>query len=148
MKRIVLVMCIIISMFTYVNASSKGSCILSQKGDFKVVIDNIEVKNEIKYISILKEGETFRSILVGSHLVFNTQDNKKIEIKITDIKADPRIKKQPRTGFITLDVKVNNKNTIAPIKYSFKNGVFSVKGKINKLNINFSTKIEAILCSS
>ena len=148
MKKIVLVVLMLASMFSYVNASSKGSCFLAQKGDFKVEVDNVEVKSEIKYISIVKEGENFRSILVGSHLVFTTEDNKKIEIKITDIKADPRVGKKPRTGYITLDVKVNSKNTTVPLKYSFKDGIFNVDGKVDDLNINFQTEIEAILCSS
>ncbi|MCF6340948.1 MAG: hypothetical protein L3J10_09415 [Sulfurimonas sp.] len=148
MKKIILVVFILVSMLTYVNASSKGNCLLSQKGDFKVEIDNIEVKSKVKYISIIEKGESFRSILVGSYLSFTTEDNKKIEIKITDIKADPRVKKKPRTGYITVDIKINNKKTTTPLKYSFKNGIFNASGKVDNLNINITTDIEAILCSS
>lgn len=151
MKKIILVVFMLASMFTYVNASPKGSCLLAQKGDFKVEIDNIEVKSKIKYISIIGKGESFRSIFVDSHLSFTTEDNKKIEIMITDIKADPRVKKKPRTGYITVDIKVNNKNIIVPLKYSFKDGIFNMNGKVDNLNIkniNITTKIEAILCSS
>jgi len=148
MKKIVLVVFILISMLTYVNASSKGSCLLSQKGDFKIEVNNTKVKSKIKYTPIAKNGESFRSILVGSYLAFITDDNKKIEIIITDIKADPRIKKKPRTGYITLDVKINNKNTITPLKYSFEDGIFNIDGKVDDLNINITTRIEAILCNS
>ena len=50
MKKIILAVFILALMFTYINASSKGSCLLAQKGDFKIEINNTEVKSKIKYI--------------------------------------------------------------------------------------------------
>lgn len=148
MKKIVLSIIMVLAMVSTLGASQKSGCILAQKGDIKVKVNNVEVTSKVKYRSIAKEGKNFRSILVGSHIDFNTSDNKKVEIKIIDIKADPKVKGKPRTGLVTLDIKINTKKKNVSMKYSFSDGIFSVDGMVDELNIKFSTKIEAILCSS
>lgn len=147
MKKIIISVLIALSIVSSLSASQKSGCVLAQKGEVKVKVDNVQVTSKVKYRSIAKEGENFRSILVGSQIDFNTSDNKKIKIKITDIKADPRIKGKPRTGIIALDVKINNKKNNISVKYSFSDNIFSVDAMVDKLNISFSTKIEAILCN-
>jgi ribosomal protein S8E len=148
MKKIILSVLLALSVVSSLSASQKSGCVLAQKGEVKVKIDNKEVTSKVKYISVAKDGENFRSILVGSQLVFNTSDNKKIKIKIIDIKADPRVKGQPRTGLVTLDTKIATMKQEVSMKYSFSDNLFTVDGMIDELNINFSTKIETVLCNT
>ena len=147
MKKAIISVLIALSIISSASASQKSGCILAQKGEVKVKVDNVQVTSKVKYKSIAKDGINFRSILVGSKIGFNTSDNKKIEIKITDIKADPKVKGKPRTGLITLNVKIDNKKKDVSMKYSFSDNLFSVDGMVDKLSISFSTKIEAVLCN-
>lgn len=147
MKKIILSMLLALSIVSSLSASQKSGCVLAQKGEVKVKFDNKEVISKVNYIPIAKEGKNFRTILVGSSIAFATSDNKKVKIKIIDIKADPRVKGQPRTGLVTLDIKIAAKKQEVSMKYSFSDDLFTVDGMVDELNINFSTKIEAILCN-
>ena len=147
MKKIIISVLIALSIVSSVSASQKSGCVLAQKGEVKVKVDNVQVTSKVKYISIATAGENFRSILVGSQIVFNTSDKKNVKMKITDIKADPKVKGKPRTGSVTLNVKIDNKKKDVSMKYSFSDNLFSVDGMVDKLNISFNTKIEAILCN-
>ncbi|MCK4737426.1 MAG: hypothetical protein KAT10_02625 [Sulfurimonas sp.] len=148
MKKIIISVLMALSIVSSVSASQKSGCVLAQKGEVEVKINNTQVAGKVKYISVAKEGENFRSILVGSQIIFNTSDNKNVKLKIIDIKADPRVKGKPRTGLLTLDTKIGTKKKNVSMKYSFSDDLFSVDGMVDELNIKFSTKIEAILCVS
>ena len=205
MKKIILSVLMALSIVSNVNAEQKTGCELSQKGAVNVnwtaykTSDKIAVGgvfDSVKYTPIAPMGKNFRSILVGSKVsidtssvnsknegrdvklvkfFFNMMSDKNIEAKIVDIKADKKIKDAPRTGLVTIDVKMNGVTKSVPMKYSFSNGLFSATGVIDILNfsagkalssinqacfdlhkgktwsdvtIGFSTKIEALLCSS
>jgi len=204
MKKIVLSMIMAIAVASTLVAAQKTGCVLAQKGkvsvDWKAYktaskIGVGGVFDDVKYTAIAKEGKNFRSILVGSSVTIDTSSvnsknegrdvklvkfffekmaGKNIDARITNIKADKKLKDKPRTGIVTLDVKMNNIKKTVPMRYSFSDGVFSAKGvidildfsaskalsSINKacydlhkgktwsdVSIGFTTKIEALLCN-
>ncbi len=146
MKKIIVLALMILSVSAYANTGKKTGCVLAQQGDVKVQLDNKEVASKVEYTPVAKEGKNFRSILVGSSMKFSTEDDKKMQMLIVDIKADPKVKDKPRTGVVTLDVKIDDSVKSVPMRYSFSEGLFSAEGMIDGSSIKFSTKIEAILC--
>lgn len=205
MKKIVLSLIMTLAITSGLIASQKTGCILAQKGKVNVdwmayktasKIGVGGVFDSVVYTPIQKEGKNFRTILVGSNVKIDTSSvNSKntgrdaklvtfffkkmsakiIDAKIVDIKADPKLKGKPRTGVVSIDIKMNGVNKTIPMKYSFSDSVFTAKGVIdifdfsankalsslNKacfskhkgktwsdVNIGFSTKIEAILCNA
>jgi len=205
MKNIILSLLMVFSMVSSVKADSKSGCELSQVGDVKVSFKAYKTPSKIgvggvfksvKYTPIAPMGKNFRSILVGSKVVidttsvdsknsgrdiklvkffFNMMSGKNIDAKITDIKADKKIKDAPRTGVVTIDVRMNGVTKSVPMKYSFSDGMFTAAGVVDILDfgagkalssinracfelhkgktwsdvsIGFSTKIEALLCNA
>lgn len=204
MKKIILSVLLVLSVAASANASQKTGCVLAQKGKVSVNWEAYKTESKIgvggvfdsvKYTPFAKEGKNFRTILVGSKVdidtnsvnsknagrddklvkfFFNMMSSNNIEAKIVDIKADKKIKNAPRTGVVTIDVKMNGVAKTVPMKYSFSDGIFSATGVIDILDfsaskalfsinkacfdlhkgktwsdvkIGFSTKIEAILCN-
>jgi len=203
MKKIVLAMLVMLGLSSTVFGAQKSGCVLAQKGKVTVAWKAYKtaskigvggVFDKVDYTPVAKEGKNFRSILVGSSVKIDTSSvNSKnegrdvklvkfffeqmtgnIDAKITDIKADKKIKGKPRTGVVTLDVTMNGVKKSVPMKYSFADAVFSAKGVIDILDfsahkalssinkacfdlhkgktwsdvtIAFTTNIEAILCN-
>lgn len=205
MKNIILSVLLALSIVSSANAASKSGCELSQVGPVTVKWEAYKTASKaavggifdsVKYTPVAPMGKNFRSILVGSKVSIDTasvnsknkgrdiklvkfffeqMSDKNIDAKIVDIKADPRVKKAPRTGVVTVDVKMNGVNKTVPMKYSFSDDIFTATGVIDILDfsaskalssinkacfdlhkgktwsdvtIGFSTKIEAVLCSS
>lgn len=205
MKKIILSLLFITSVVLSANASEKTGCVLAQKGKVNVNWEAYKTESKVAvggvfdsvtYIPYAKEGKNFRSILVGSKVSIDTSSvnsknsgrdeklvkfffeqmsTKNIDGEIVDIKADPKVKNAPRTGVVTIDIKMNDVTKRVPMKYSFSDGLFSAKGVIDILDfsaskalssinkacfelhkgktwsdvaISFSTKIEAILCNA
>jgi polyisoprenoid-binding protein YceI len=204
MKKIILVMALVLGFTNSLSASQKAGCVLAQKGKVTVdwiaykTASKIGVSgtfDKVDYKSVAKNGKNFREILVGSSVSINSSSvNSKntgrdvklvkfffkqmnsniITAKITDIKADKKVKGKTRIGSVTLDITMNGVTKSVPMAYSFANGIFSAKGTIdifdfsaskalssinkacfdlhkgktwNDVTIAFTTKIEATLCN-
>jgi len=199
MKRLLLAS---ILLYSTLNA---GGCILTQPKEMGIewkaykTLGKIGVGGKftsIKYTPNALEGKNFRELLVGSKVEIDTTNidtgnatrdetlvkyffqklsDTQIVATIKDIKADPKIKGNPRTGHITAMITMNKKSLIIPMRYSYKDGKFRAIGTIdlgdfealpalatiNKscydlhkgktwrdVEIGFSTTIEATLCDS
>jgi polyisoprenoid-binding protein YceI len=204
MKKILLTIVLVLGFANSANASSKSGCVLAQKGNVTVAWTAYKTASKIgvsgtfdkvDYKAVAKDGKNFREILVGSSVnidtssvnskntgrdvklvkfFFKQMDSNTMNAKITDIKADKKLKDKARTGVVTLDVTMNGITKSVPMKYSFANGIFSAKGTIdifdfsaskalssinkacfdlhkgktwNDVSIAFSTNIEASLCN-
>jgi polyisoprenoid-binding protein YceI len=204
MKKVILVIVMVLGLTSSVSASSKSGCVLAQKGKITVAWTAYKTASKIgvsgtfdkvDYKAVAKDGKNFREILVGSSVnidtssvnskntgrdiklvkfFFKQMDSNTMNAKITDIKADKKLKDKARTGVVTLDVTMNGITKSVPMKYSFANGIFSAKGTIdifdfsaskalssinkacfdlhkgktwNDVSIAFSTNIEASLCN-
>ncbi len=204
MKKIVLSILMLVGLSSVLSAVQKTGCVLAQQGKVTAAwmayktASKIGVSgtfDKVDYTPIAKEGKNFREILVGSSVSIDTSSvnsknkgrdvklvkfffeqmsSNKITAKITDIKADKKIKGKPRTGIVTLNITMNGVTNTVPMKYSFADSVFSAKGTIdifdfsgskalssinkacfdlhkgktwNDVTIAFTTKIEAILCN-
>ena len=204
MKKVILVIVMVLGFTSSVSASTKSGCVLAQKGKVTVAWTAYKTASKIgvsgtfdkvDYKRVVKSGKNFREILVGSSVNIDTssvnskntgRDIKLVKFffkqmnantmnaKITDIKADKKLKGKARTGVVTLDVTMNGVTKSVPMKYSYDSGVFSAKGIIdifdfsaskalssinkacfdlhkgktwNDVSIAFSTNIEASLCN-
>ena len=204
MKKIILAIVIALGLTSSVSAAQKSGCVLAQKGEVTAAwmayktASKIGVSgtfDKVDYKAVAKEGKNFREILVGSSVSIDTSsvnskntgrdvklvkfffeqmNSNTITAKITDIKADKKLKGKPRTGVVTLNVTMNGVTKSVPMKYSFADSVFSAKGTIdifdfsaskalssinkacfdlhkgktwNDVTIAFTTNIEAILCN-
>jgi polyisoprenoid-binding protein YceI len=204
MKKVILVLVMVLGFTSSVSASTKSGCVLAQKGKVTVdwtaykTASKIGVSgtfDKVDYKAVAKDGKNFREILVGSSVnidtssvnskntgrdvklvkfFFKQMDSNTMNAKITDIKADKKLKDKARTGVVTLDVTMNGVTKSVPMKYSFANGIFSAKGSIdifdfsaskallsinkacfdlhkgktwNDVSIAFTTNIEASLCN-
>ncbi|MBL6970076.1 MAG: hypothetical protein ISR68_01625 [Campylobacterales bacterium] len=143
---------LLLTSVVYGSNTPKTGCILAQQGEVKVAWeDNNNLSGEFKnviYNPIKVEGPNFRTILVGSKIVLNTKPSKTI-LEIVSIKADKRIKGQPRTGDIAM--KIQNSEQLFNMKYSFANNLMEANGNVNFLdykNISFKMNISAILCAA
>jgi len=205
MKNIILSLLMVFSIVSSANAESKNACELSQVGDVKVSFKAYKTPSKIgvggvfdsvKYTSIAPVGKNFSSILVGSKVLidttsvnsknsgrdaklvkffFNMMSGKNIDAKITDIKADKKVKDAPRTGLVAIEVRMNGVTKSVPMKYSFSDGMFSATGVVDILDfgagkalssinracfelhkgktwsdvsIGFSAKIDGLLCNA
>ena len=204
MKKVILVIVMVLGLTSSVSASSKSGCVLAQKGKVTVAWTAYKTASKIgvsgtfdkvDYKRVVKSGKNFREILVGSSVnidtssvnskntgrdvklvkfFFKQMNENTMNAKITDIKADKKLKGKARTGVVTLDVTMNGVTKSVPMKYSYDSGVFSAKGNIdifdfsaskalssinkacfdlhkgktwNDVSIAFSTNIEASLCN-
>lgn len=187
------------------SAFANGGCELAQVGAVNVEWTAYKSAKKVgvggtfdnvTYKSVAKSGENFRSILVGSSVSIDTKsvntknesrdatlskfffemiNQKNIEVKIVDIKADKSEKGAPRKGTLSVEIEMNGIKKVVPMKYSFSDGLFAADGVIDildfkadkalasiakecfdlhegktwsEVSIGFKTKIEAILCST
>ena len=174
MKKLITSIALLSAFTATLQADPKTGCVLAQKGDvtaawmayktpLKVGVSGIF--DNVKYKSVAKEGKNFREILVGSSVAidtksvnsknaprdaklvkffFNSMNSQKISAKIVDIKADERVKNKPRTGIVTLDITMNGVKKRVPMKYNFKDSVFSAKGVIDILDFSAQPALSAI----
>lgn len=205
MKRLVVSLFLFLSVALGVSADQKTGCILAQKGALEVswtgykTDDKIAVGgtfNKVVYTPVAPQGSNFRSILVGSSVTIDTasvnskngardeklakfffgmMSDKNIYAKIVDIRAHKKVRDAPRMGVVKVDITMNGITKNIFMTYTFKDGIFEAKGKIDILDfgadnalasinkacfdlhkgktwseaeVGFKTKIEAILCHS
>ncbi|WP_457744702.1 hypothetical protein [Sulfurimonas sp.] len=114
-----------------------NGCDLSQVGDVNLTINGKNYQ-KVNYKAITPSGRNFKTIFIGSTISVGN-----IFITITDIRANKRIKKEARTGLITVDV--NSEKVI--LWYRYDKGYFEAKGVLkNSQKIGFKLRIKALLC--
>lgn len=153
MKIFIIMILTLTSLLFAGDEKPKTGCILAQDGQFIVHYQNKNNTQQsfenIIYTPIKKEGKNFRSIFVGSTARF--QKNEKIFLlEIKNIKANPRVKPNPRTGTITTEITSENSQKIVKMNYIYEKNTMKASGKIDILElkeIGFETKIKALLCN-
>ncbi len=137
----VLLSLMFISSLVFSDGLKATGCDLSQVGDVNFNLNGKSFK-KVSYKAIAPSGKNFRSILVGS--VINIEY---ATMKIVDIKADKRVKRQPRTGLITVSLDADDVTQEIEMKYQYSKGHFTAKGlQKNGKNIGFALDIKALLC--
>ena len=174
MKKSLVAVLMAFSLLSSANASEKTGCVLAQSGDVEVSWIGYKtpkkvgvggVFDKVAYTPVTKEGENFRSILVGSSVVidsssvnskhadrdaklakffFGMMKDKNINAKIVDIKADPRVKDAPRTGVVDVEIEMNGVKKVVPMTYSFANETFEAKGSIDILDFQANSALKGI----
>lgn len=159
---------------TSLGANQKSGCVLAQTGSVEVTWTGYKtakkvgvsgIFDKVAYTPIKKEGENFRSILVGSSVVidsssvnsknesrdeklakffFALMSDKNINAKIVDIKADKIAKNAPRTGTVDVEIEMNGVKKVVPMTYSFENDIFEAKGTIDILEFNANKALDGI----
>ena len=197
MKKIILIL------FTLFSFSHAGGCVLVQSADMNVTwkayktLAKVGVAGaftSVKYVPVAKEGANFRELLVGStvsidatqintgnstrdetlvKMFFQQLKSTTIESKIVAMKANKRVKGQPYTGVLDVELHFNGKTITIPMKYTYEKERFSAKGTLdlfdvaandalasinkscydlhkgktwNDVSIEFATNIKATLC--
>ena len=113
-------------------------CELSQVGKVELSIGSKSTK-DAKYKAIVKSGKNFRTIFVGSTMSIDA-----VNVEILDIKANKRIKREARTGTITISLDAKEKVVMT---YSYDKGHFEAKGTLKNADaISFALDIKALLC--
>ncbi|MCW8838228.1 MAG: hypothetical protein OQJ77_00485 [Thiovulaceae bacterium] len=128
----------LLSVSLWADSKKYTGCELAQYGDVKVQFGKKAEFVKAEFEAIAKSGSNFRSILVGSKISFL---NNKI-IKITDIKANKRLKGKPRTGM--LNISLDSKNI--DMNYWYNNGHFIAYSSKGQEPLTFYFDIKAILC--
>ncbi|MGE0739681.1 YceI family protein [Sulfurimonas sp.] len=174
MKKSLVAVLMAFTLLSSANASEKTGCVLAQSGDVEVSWIGYKtpkkvgvggVFDKVAYTPVTKEGENFRSILVGSSVVidsssvnskhadrdaklakffFGMMKDKNINAKIVDIKADPRVKDAPRTGVVDVEIEMNGVKKVVPMTYSFANETFEAKGNIDILDFQANSALKGI----
>ena len=157
MKKLLMIF-LVLGSFLYaqktpVKTVPKVGCILAQDGE---LIVNWQGKNntngvfqKVEYTAIQKEGINFKEIFVGSSIKFSSQGSP-ITLKIIGIKANPRVKPNPRTGTMKVNVLANGINKDINMNYVYDKNSMRAKGVADILGfetIDFETKIKAVLCN-
>ena len=91
---------------------------------------------------------SFKEIFVGSSIKVSAQ-GEPITLKITGIKSNPRVKPNPRTGTMNVNVLANDINKDINMNYVYEKNSMKAKGIANILGfetIDFETKVKATLC--
>ena len=118
-------------------------CDLAQVGDVELNLGGHGTFKKANYKAIAKSGKNFKTIFVGSVISI-----KSAKVEIVDIKADKRVKGQPRTGTITVNLDADNSIQNIVMLYNYDKGHFTAKGKQkNGKDISFALNIKAVLCS-
>ena len=174
MKKSLVAVLMAFTLLSSANASEKTGCVLAQSGDVEVSWIGYKtpkkvgvggVFDKVAYTPVTKEGENFRSILVGSSVVidsssvnskhadrdaklakffFGMMKDKNINAKIVDIKADPRVKDAPRTGVVDVEIEMNGVKKVVPMTYSFADEIFEAKGIIDILDFQENNALKGI----
>jgi polyisoprenoid-binding protein YceI len=160
-------------LFSQVTAPKSG-CILSQEGDVKVSWKAFKTPSKIGvggvfksvvYKSIASEGKNFKEILVGSSVEIDTKSvdsknkdrdlklvnsffslmkDEKIIAKIVDMTSNKRVKKEPRTGILSVEISMNGVTKSVPLSYVYNNGVMKATGYIDILDFGAAKSLIAI----
>ena len=118
-----------------------NGCDLSVVGDVVLSVGS-EKGSVVEYKAIAPSGKNFRAILVGS-----TMSTDNIALKIVDIKANKRVKREARTGTVSVVIKKDGKSEKIDMPYSYDKGLLSAKAKQkNGDDISFNFEIKALLC--
>ncbi len=174
MKKSLVAGLMVLSLFSSVYASEKSGCVLAQSGDVEVSWIGYKtpkkvgvggVFDKVAYTPVTKDGENFRSILVGSSVVidsssvnskhadrdaklakffFGMMKDKNINAKIVDIKADKKVKDAPRTGVVDVEIEMNGMKKVVPMTYSFADEIFEAKGNIDILDFQANSALKGI----
>ncbi len=174
MKKSLVAVLMVFSLLSNANASEKTGCVLAQSGDVEVSWIGYKtpkkvgvggVFDKVAYTPATKEGENFRTILVGSSVVidsssvnskhadrdaklakffFGMMQDKNINAKIVDIKADKKVKDAPRTGVVDVEIAMNGVKKVVPMTYSFDNEIFEAKGSIDVLDFQANSALKGI----
>jgi polyisoprenoid-binding protein YceI len=196
---------ILFSLITVATLSHAGGCVLTQSDDMNVTwkayktLAKLGVAGaftDVNYKPNAKEGKNFKELLIGSTVsidltkidtkneardktlvtnFFSQLKGKIIEGKIVTIEAGKREKGKPYFGVINVNVTMNGKTLLIPMKYHFEKEHFQAVGTIdlfdfgansalssinkscfelhkgktwNDVTISFSTTIKATLCDA
>ena len=196
---------ILLSLLTVASLASAGGCLLTQSDDMNVTWKayktlaklGVEGKfTEVNYVANKKEGKNFKELLVGSKVSINLSKvdtknkardktlvnnffsklkSKNIEGVIISIKANERVKGQPYTGNLDINLSMNSQTVTIPMNYKYIKETFTAIGTIdlfdfdandalksinkncfdlhkgktwNDVSIGFSTTIKASLCDA
>lgn len=174
MKKSLVAVLMAFSLLSSAYASEKTGCVLAQSGDVEVSWIGYKtpkkvgvggVFDKVAYTPATKEGENFRTILVGSSVVidsssvnskhadrdaklakffFGMMQDKNINAKIVDIKADKKVKDAPRTGIVDVEIAMNGVKKVVPMTYSYDNEIFEAKGSIDILDFQANSALKGI----
>lgn len=151
MKKLVLILLTFASLLCAQKPTLKQGCILAQDGEVRV---NWQDKNtnggfkNVKYTAIQKEGVNFKEIFLGSMIEIGLE-KKPISLEIVGMKANPRVKPDPRTGTMKIKVMANKINKEINMHYTYNKNTLVIKGKLDVYGyqmIDIQTKIKAVLC--
>lgn len=153
---------------------SGGSCILSQDGAINVKWEAFKTSHKIgvngtfdsvKYNSVAPEGKNFREILVGSSVEIDTSSvnsknedmdktlvkyffkqlrTDKITAKIVDIKSNKRVRGKPKTGLLSVAIKVNGVTKYILMQYIFDKGLFTANGSIDLVEFGAKQAVKTL----
>lgn len=153
MKKLLVILLTIVSFLNAEKTAPKIGCILAQDGQVQVNWKDKNNKNgsfkNVSYTAIKKEGINFKEIFVGSMIQIDSK-NSPIKLTIKDIKANPRVKPNPRTGSMKVSVMSKDINKEIIMNYTYDKNIMKAKGNIELYDfksIGFETKIKAILCN-
>ena len=196
---------ILLSLLTMASLASADGCLLTQSGDMNVTwkayktLAKLGVAGAftgVNYVANKKEGKNFKELLVGSKVsidltkidskneardktlvssFFSKLKGKSIEGEVIAIHANKRVKGQPYTGSLDVNLSMNGKTMTVPMGYEYKKENFVATGTIdlfdftagdaltsinkscfdlhkgktwNDVTIGFATTIKASLCSA
>ncbi len=118
-----------------------NGCDLSVVGDVTLSV-GAKTKGVVDYKAVSPSGKNFRSILVGSTMTIDG-----LTLEILDIKANKRVKREARTGTVSVVIKKDGKSEKIDMPYSYDKGLLSAKAKQkNGDDISFNFEIKALLC--
>ncbi len=136
----------VVSIFFAVSIAFAGGikangCDLSVVGDVILSVGS-EKGSPVEYKAIAPSGKNFSAILVGS-----TMSTDNMTLEILDIKANKRVKREARTGTISVVIQRGANSEKIDMPYSYNKGIFSAKAKQeNGADISFMFEIKALLC--
>lgn len=169
MKKIIITL---FTLFSFSHAS--GGCVLVQSADMNVswkaykTLAKVGVAGaftSVKYVPVAKEGANFRELLVGStvsidatqintgnstrdetlvKMFFQQLKSTTIEGKIVAMKADKRVKGQPYTGVLNVELHFNSKTMTLPMKYTYEKERFFAKGTLDLFDFAANHALESI----
>ena len=153
---------------------AKTGCILSQEGKVTVSWKAYKtpaklgvggVFNEVAYTAVKAKGKNFKEILVGSSVVIDTSSvnsknegrdlklvnsffkllgDGKINAKIVDMTSNKRVKREPRTGTITVEISMNGVTKSVPMNYTYDKGLMKSEGFIDILDFSGASALASI----
>ncbi len=174
MKKLLIVLVALVTFLNAELTAPKTGCILSQQGKVVVSWKAYKtpakigvggVFNEVTYTAVKAEGKNFKEILVGSSVVIDTNSvnsknegrdlklvnsffklmgNGKINAKIVDMTSNKRVKREPRTGSITVEISMNGVTKSVPMNYTYDKGLMTSEGFIDILDFSGSDALSSI----